>query len=453
MRLVPLLILFVALPLAAQSPDPTPADFYPLAVGDVREYRGTGPASTPYPRYTARESVVGDTLAGGVLYRLVERIYLEDGQPLVRSRRAVRFDTAGARPVERRPDGTEAPLSMCRLDLADPCALDRGEEPVQIGGDTITRRVRVASNLIAFETYAAGVGWVVRETMDGADYTEQLTFARLDGVRYGSPNPLLPPLAPEPSAYWPLDVGNTWVFRYRSSPGYEWKTILGTQVVSDTSYAVVQTCIHQNSAPTECSNDLLRVDSRTGTIHTRTDVGERLLMCGLLPTAESGGVACRIYGFNVWGLSIEAPSSVQIGGLSVPTPSRRSISFFDIIREYAAGIGPLPSINDGPQAELVYVRIGDIEYGVNPIAGEGTPLSPAFALRLAPNPADGLVTLAVVGATSPADVEAFDALGRRVWRATVAGETTVDVRGWAPGVYLVRATADGATSTTRFVRR
>ncbi len=63
------------------------------------------------------------------------------------------------------------------------------------------------------------------------------------------------------------------------------------------------------------------------------------------------------------------------------------------------------------------------------------------------------MTLAVVGASSSADVEVFDVLGRRVWRGSVAGEMTVDARAWAPGVYVVRATADGATTVSRFVRR
>ncbi len=63
MRLVPLLLLLAAAPLAAQTPDPTPPErYYPLGIGDIREYH-IGGGSTP-PRYL-RDFVTSDTLVDG----------------------------------------------------------------------------------------------------------------------------------------------------------------------------------------------------------------------------------------------------------------------------------------------------------------------------------------------------------------------------------------------------
>jgi len=468
MRLVPLLALCLAAPLAAQIPDPTPPESYvPLAVGNVWEYATTQTG----PKRGWRVQVVADTTIGGLRYAVVRtRVYTAPTALYSDTREAVRYQPEAG--FVRRADGTHPafllayPDPACRLDLpfgepgtfpgcsfANPVPLAGGGlgQSVPVGGGP--RAVKSLLGGLGYDqTFAAGIGL----TLSGRDTFEPivLRYARIDGVEYGSHVGALPPAAPEPSAYWPLAVGNTWVTRYDVlEPRYEWQVVRAAVVVSDTSYASVERCTRYDGATPTCGTALVRVDDRTGKIYERVGDGETVIMCGLLPTAESGPLACDLMGLATWELTSQAPTTIQIGTATVSTPSLRTVSVPDFSMSYAAGIGPLPTAGLTGVGTFVYVRIGGAEYGVNPVAGEGTPSSPALALRVAPNPADGPVTLAVLGAASPVFVEAFDALGRRVWRGSVVGSATVDARGWAPGVYVLRATAGDATATTRLVRR
>ena len=82
-------------------------------------------------------------------------------------------------------------------------------------------------------------------------------------------------------------------------------------------------------------------------------------------------------------------------------------------------------------------------------ADEAPAVSGALALSAPrPNPARGVVRLAVTGAEAPVSVRVADVLGREVARAE-GGEVVLDVRAWAPGVYVVRAEAGGAVATRR----
>lgn len=471
MRLAPLAaLLALAAPLAAQTPDPTPPEsYYPLGVGDIREYRTAGGA---FPPFYNREFVLGDTVVHGITYRLVESIgFRNDGTMDGRRREAIRFDTALAAPVAPGGRSGEYRVAPCRLDLPFPApdaplVCDGATlygfgpaETVVVGSDTLVTAVKAFGGLFGAVAYAAGLGELWSQG-DASTLVTTLRFARIDGVKYGTPAPVLPPLAPEPSAYWPLEVGNTWVMRYDGAwPRYDWQVVVGMTTVSDTSYAVVEVCTRPDTQPTRCSPMNVRVDDRTGEILERVDGGEQPVMCGLLPTATEGPIACGIYGFGTWDLAIESPGVVQIAGQAVPTPSIRSISIIDATRRYAAGIGPLPRAGLADIGTLVYVRLGSTEYGTNPVAGEASPTAPTLALRASPNPTAGPLAVTLdLPTPSAVTLEAFDALGRRVHHATAtlgAGATplNLDASAWAPGVYVVRATVGDDTATVRVVRR
>lgn len=82
-------------------------------------------------------------------------------------------------------------------------------------------------------------------------------------------------------------------------------------------------------------------------------------------------------------------------------------------------------------------------------AGPGVTLALASA-----NPARTVLRLrATAPGTAPARLDAFDLLGRRVASVEVRGEETValDVRTWAPGVYVVRLSQGAASTTQRVV--
>jgi hypothetical protein len=76
-----------------------------------------------------------------------------------------------------------------------------------------------------------------------------------------------------------------------------------------------------------------------------------------------------------------------------------------------------------------------------------------------PNPATGRFVLAIgLPAAGDVVIEAFDMLGRRVHRTEMAlpagsHEVPLDAGRWAPGLYLIRATAGGVNVSTSVVLR
>lgn len=91
-----------------------------------------------------------------------------------------------------------------------------------------------------------------------------------------------------------------------------------------------------------------------------------------------------------------------------------------------------------------------------PVADAAAPEAERLALTLAPNPASGTVALTLVATVGEAvRVGVYDVLGREVARvhdgpwATGARTLTVDASRFAPGLYVVRATAGRAVATQR----
>ena len=74
---------------------------------------------------------------------------------------------------------------------------------------------------------------------------------------------------------------------------------------------------------------------------------------------------------------------------------------------------------------------------------------------------DGYVTLEVTADGHPATAVIYDAVGRAVWRQTLATATSsasaparhvLDLRELAVGTYILRLTTDRGTATRRVVR-
>ena len=83
---------------------------------------------------------------------------------------------------------------------------------------------------------------------------------------------------------------------------------------------------------------------------------------------------------------------------------------------------------------------------LRPVSTDGAP-TPAFALRVYPNPSAGRVVLEVASDVGgPVVLEVFDALGRRVGSAVLEVPAAAGVREWpvpqglAAGLYVVTAT-------------
>jgi hypothetical protein len=90
------------------------------------------------------------------------------------------------------------------------------------------------------------------------------------------------------------------------------------------------------------------------------------------------------------------------------------------------------------------------------VATTPAPDLPTLTLSVAPNPADGRATAWIEGATGPATVAVFDALGRRVavaFKGEIRERTAVElpVSRFAPGVYGVRLSTVNGVRTVRLV--
>jgi len=96
-----------------------------------------------------------------------------------------------------------------------------------------------------------------------------------------------------------------------------------------------------------------------------------------------------------------------------------------------------------------WVGIDDIEISGGTVAGEAGPTA-GLALTL-PNPVAATATVRYTAPTADVALALYDALGRRVATLAPAGGTaTLDVRGLAPGAYVLRLDA-GGRSLTRLV--
>ena len=93
---------------------------------------------------------------------------------------------------------------------------------------------------------------------------------------------------------------------------------------------------------------------------------------------------------------------------------------------------------------------------VPPVSSEGGPEAGAFGIRAVyPNPSASGATVSFE-APSSARLELYDALGRRLavlhdGPAAPGAQARIDVGSLAPGVYVVRLTADAGTASRRFV--
>ena len=290
---------------------------------------------------------------------------------------------------------------------------------------------------------------------------------------------------PDPTpaaAYYPLHVGDQWEYRdYDPAPNpdrypYERVTVTGQTTLAGRQYFTVVTQRfrpwYNQTWDIQRSEALLRFDAESAMVR-RAYPGsaneDDLFRCRLdLPIPDDGSfVPCGGQPLQSYSVLPNAP--VAIGGDLVDR-SVRSQYWFYFTTRLAAGIGVVGvegcevSCTD---TRLEYARVGSMTFG-EPIRGipafnvageSGATVAARLALVAAPNPTAGALRLALtLPEAQTVTAEAFDALGRRVWQTTAALSAgpqtlTVDASAWAPGVYVVRATAGTASATARVVRR
>ncbi len=403
MRLAPLLALLLAAPaLHAQTPDPTPAaDYYPLAVGNQWEYRDYDPEPNsfryPYERVTVTGQVM---LAGREYFTVVTQRFRRYSQAwdVQRSEALLRFDADSAM-VRRTSTGAsnEQDLFACRLDLPvtpDGVFVPCGDGPLSAysvlappavpTGGPIPRYVRSVRFFYFTTQLAAGIGVVGVEGCEISCTDKRLEYARVDGVTYGQKIPDLPfePDLTPAADYYPLEVGNEWIYHYtENSPSYvsdtyERRRVLREETVDGLLYAVDQTCTlnQRDAAPTwACGTERrVRLDPVTTDVVLRLAPGvSSVLFCRLgadfgapLPEGCDGAAY------------IEAQTTVQIGSATYVVPSSKRLSTLANVAPAAflAGIGPAERpVGAFQTGTFEFARVRGVEYGQRPVAGEIVP--------------------------------------------------------------------------------
>lgn len=461
-----------------------PASYYPLHVGDAWMFASFYQAQ---PSLQKRE-ILGDTTVAGFAYVVERRCGANAAARAWRcSDLLVRYDSASTDVRSRHPGGEEGVLH-CALD-ADfgatvPC---RGGDTSYTGGyggslwirdDEVPIPASKAEELPVDPPeppLVAGIGPTPRDVYGPLSYSEFL-YALVDGERYGYPAAL----DPEPPArYAPLAVGNVWEYR-ETRGGVETRTgraIVADSVVGGRRY-VVQQSLAEADGGVEVSTALVRFDSTTTRlVERRADGQEVPVSCPLgapygvtLPGCFDPALGDGYLAVSVSGHAVSPGVGVRVGRRTAPMTSFKTFYRPDDGPSvtYGAGIGRLPQTRfpdcpTGCSEEMTYLRLvgpdGSVrEYGARDlvVAGATRPGPLALAVEASPNPVGSVLVLGVTAAAVDVRVEVFDARGRRVEGRTVRGGGTVAVRldaaGWAPGLYLVRATAGEHEATARVVR-
>ena len=464
---------------AQTTPDPNPAaSYYPLAVGNVWEYRDYD-TKTPLPqRYPfERVTVTGQTtLAGRTYFTVVRQQFRRSGGAWdeQRDETLVRFDTLAAT-ARRAVNGgaDEDDVLLCRLDLPVPDSsafvpcedsefLTYNVVPgatLQIGGDLVETTIRSERLLYFTRRFAAGIGYLGVEGCEGSCTDTRLEYARVGGVTYGAPIADIP-LGPDPTpaeAYAPLAVGNRWEYRLVNLDGFRGfrrSTVVRDTIIDGVTWKILrQESFINPTTQTSVAESLVRFDPVTANLTYRAPTGstQPAYFCRLDVDLTGDGTGLCSGNVTYTKRTQTAPPGVTTTVLTLPTAFGET--------QVAAGLGLVFSAIEGSETTLVFARIDGETFGT-PVAGEvdAAPMA-AFALTAAPNPTAGPLSLALtLPAAQTVAVEAFDVLGRRVWQqraALGAGPQTVavDASAWAPGVYVVRATAGRVAATARVVRR
>ena len=274
----------------------------------------------------------------------------------------------------------------------------------------------------------------------------------------------------DPARYFPLEVGNEWVWivsgvHYEDGPLPEGQAVL--EIVADTSVEGIsyvealsqEVSVSVAGDTTRVSGRfLMRFDAETATVRVRQgDLEEAWgeTWCGLdAPYSPEGsgsldGETCPNSDAAVV-VSGGAASEFRVGDNRYTGQVKHFDHFWYLHARYVAGVGEVyyKAGDVGYMARsLQYARVGGIEYGDRTGLQTEAPLPRprVTSIRRAfPNPFSDAFTIAVDHPRSGrVRVEVFDVLGRRVYHAEPVvpfgrTELRIALPPGAPGVYTAR---------------
>lgn len=514
-RLAVALVLVACVGVGAQ-PDPTdPALYAPLGVGSEWRYVHDTVDAEGYVlgRAFERQRVAGTVDVDGVTWSVVTREEALEVVPAWHevSRDTVRFDAALA--VLLRLEEGEEIVESCPLDAAFgamvTCVIGGEETQATVTGSATTQKAFVVDPAVPYPVYRAGLGLFGIDA-DGEeaalDSLPDLYAAEVVGpdgsvTEFGYPDDFVPDVAPDPTdpaRYYPLHIGFERENYIALGPSYLRRTrteVRRDTVIGDVTYAIKWSA----NVPTEFvfsptdlpasidwgegNERLLRFDAATARVLRRTDDGTdvpetppldadsgTLVLLGdepawdPLPDGREGDFVAAAYSNTEYPI---AGVTVSFEAVKSYTPVPISLIYDgpDQRWTYLTGAGRLPPAYYFSCWHCVqwvtYLRTRDaagneVEYGTMlATAAETLPTAGALTLQAGPTPTTGALTLHLGGAAGEVTLEAFDALGRRMWSREAVGRSSVavDASGWASGLYVVRARTAREQVATTVVRR
>ncbi len=512
-----LFVLLASVAVSAQTgdpvPDPTPPEqYYPLDVGNEWVYVDRDRGTAFREEVIGDTTVGGEPFA--VVERTVIGSHDVD-LPRDTARFLLRVDPDAAVVVTLGESG-EAVTDGCPLDADFPAegSADRpvacGEtEAVVFGGPEtyvppglfIGEGFEATAKGFLFADgtevqYAAGVGRVYSYRSDIDAGEERLVYASTPEGEFG----MVPVADPtDPAMYYPLDVGYVAESIRRLGGGDASRTrrtierdtlIGGVRYVVERTSTVPSTLSGEIDDWGEGETRLLRFDTTSAQVMRWDGDRDSPATCPF-DTAFNQIIGCKERR-GVDGALISVPSIVlgAAGDGTVfvgdwwdgvendPAPITAAKGFYGLQigfadagnpGGYGAGVGPLPQRDFAfctlCREDITYLRLVDPagsvrEYGARyGVAADDAPRASALAVSAFPNPATGPLALALdVPTAATVTLDVFDALGRRVWQSEVVLGTgrqrvEVDAAGWAPGLYVVRATGPMGRATATVVRR
>ncbi len=276
-----------------------------------------------------------------------------------------------------------------------------------------------------------------------------------------------------PQRYFPLEVGNRWEYLYLYAPGapwpqpspppepvayWRWTVVDETVVGGEPAFTVRRETYSLTGAPGAVTTMTVRYDEAQARIVASESSILDYLWCRMDEPFHGGSCTSGVgYGEPVLGTT----TAVKENYGAVTGMRYRFAADVGLLRYYML----YQKGNAQEDVQLQFAHVGGRSYGtpvpVLPVvvASEPEHEAPAFSLSAMPNPTTGPLALSLtVPAAGPVAVEAFDALGRRVYHAEeelTAGEHTLvlDASAWVSGPYVVRAGSGGGTASVRIVRR
>jgi hypothetical protein len=272
-----------------------------------------------------------------------------------------------------------------------------------------------------------------------------------------------------PWRYYPLHVGDVWEY-YDFAQGLDYVRWVGAEEFHDgRRYALVyEGHVPPGAALTRAGGGIrIRFDTTTARVYGRDEGNEFLWEPCPFDASFGGQASCSDAGTvvdvsggyeRVLVFPQGEPPDTLVTAVKLYDGSRAG--WYDI-RSFAADLGMLYWEDEFRQLALYYANVGGVEYGRprHPVATEPFPAPMRLALSVAPNPAADEARLSfALDRLAGVSVTVHDALGRRVLvrdlgrRVPGRHDATLDLRGLAPGVYVVRVMA-GTEAATRLLTR